>query len=109
MSGSVRRVRARRQRRFVLSFFAADDTLSIFEPPLKNSGYLGGRYLDRRQVLWPGSGKAICAADLHVGAVLPVCQRSFELTEADAHTLALLEANVQRARPREDAGADAAS
>ena len=33
-----------RGRRFVLSYFLSDDTLAIFEPPLKNSGFLGGRY-----------------------------------------------------------------
>lgn len=98
----------RRDRRFVLCFFAADDTLSIFEPPLKNSGFLGGRYFDRRQVLWPGSTNAICSADLHIGAVLPVCQRSFELTDADERTLAHLEARF-KAYPHADAGAALAS
>ena len=39
-----------RDRRFVLSYFMADDTLSIFEPPLRNSGIIGGKYLERSKV-----------------------------------------------------------
>jgi Ca2+-binding EF-hand superfamily protein len=35
------------QREFILTFFLEDDTISIYEPPMKNSGYLGGKFLDR--------------------------------------------------------------
>ena len=34
----------------MLSYFMADDTLSIFEPPLRNSGIIGGKYLERSKV-----------------------------------------------------------
>lgn len=39
-----------RERRFVLSYFLADDTLSIFEPPQRNTGITGGKYLERSKV-----------------------------------------------------------
>ena len=39
-----------RKRSFVLSCFLSDDTLAIFEPITKNSGIVGGKYLERRQV-----------------------------------------------------------
>jgi hypothetical protein len=35
---------------FVLSYFLMDDTLSIFEPPLRNSGIVGGKFLERSKV-----------------------------------------------------------
>lgn len=41
---------SRRERRFVLSFFAADETVSVFEPPVRNSGITGGKYLERAKV-----------------------------------------------------------
>ena len=41
---------------FVLSFFLGDDTLSIFEPPRRNSGIIGGKFLERMRVIKPGSG-----------------------------------------------------
>ena len=34
----------------MLSCFLSDDTLAIFEPVMKNSGIVGGKYLERRQV-----------------------------------------------------------
>lgn len=34
----------------MLSYFCGDDTLSIFEPPQRNTGMTGGRYLDRARV-----------------------------------------------------------
>lgn len=39
-----------RERSFVLSYFCGDDTLSIFEPPQRNTGMTGGRYLERARV-----------------------------------------------------------
>ena len=36
---------------FVLSCFLADDSLAVFEPVVKNSGIIGGKYLERRQVI----------------------------------------------------------
>ena len=38
-------------RLFVLSYFMGDDTLSIFEPPLRNSGLPGGKFLERMKVI----------------------------------------------------------
>lgn len=115
----------------MLSFFMADDTLAIFEPPLKNSGVVGGKYLERRQVTNPSSTRWIitndsgldalispqeasqCRAfeqlkdmphypcrlitdlDLHVGAIIPILQRNFELLDADEFTLQYMENNRQ--------------
>ena len=35
-------------RTFVVSFFLEDNSLAVFEPPVMNSGYPGGKYLERR-------------------------------------------------------------
>ncbi len=34
-------------RRFILSFFLSDDSISIFEPAQKNSGIVEGKFLER--------------------------------------------------------------
>lgn len=34
----------------MLSYFCGDDTLSIFEPPQRNSGISGGKFLERMKV-----------------------------------------------------------
>ena len=44
-----------RERRFIVSYFLADDTVSIFEPPVRNSGILGGKFLERSILYKPGS------------------------------------------------------
>ena len=50
-------------RRFVVSFYVLDDTISIFEPKVPNAGIRGGTYLERTKV-WKG-GRAV---------ILCVCQ-----------------------------------
>ena len=41
-------------RRFIVSFYLSDDTIAVFEPPQRNSGVLGGKYLERGRVKLPG-------------------------------------------------------
>lgn len=37
-------------RRFVLSYFMMDDSIQIFEQPVRNSGIAGGKFLERQKV-----------------------------------------------------------
>lgn len=37
------------ERRFVISAYLGDDTIAVFEPPLRNSGIIGGKFLERRR------------------------------------------------------------
>ncbi|KAF1324572.1 Ef-hand domain-containing family member c2, partial [Globisporangium splendens] len=71
-------------RKFTLTYFLEDDTLSVFEPRVKNSGVTGGRFLDRgrlRKCLDAANGgtmsrenqkerSAYCASDFYVGAIV---------------------------------------
>jgi DUF1126 PH-like domain len=41
-------------RRFVLSYFLMDDSMLLFEPPVRNSGIVGGKFLERQRVYKPG-------------------------------------------------------
>ena len=34
-------------REFILSYYLANDTIGIFEPPSRNSGVVGGKFLER--------------------------------------------------------------
>ena len=59
--GRVLRFRARMvtdkpedvDRQFVISYYMEDDTLSVFEPPQRNSGIIGGKFLERRRYKLP--------------------------------------------------------
>jgi len=78
-------------RKFILSYFLANDTLSIFEPPSRNSGVVGGKFLERMEILKPASAEKYDATDLFVGATLTVHTRSFQLMEADGYTYNFME------------------
>ena len=41
----------------ILSYFGANDTIMIFEPPRNNSGVVGGKYLERSIVSKPKSAE----------------------------------------------------
>lgn len=84
---------ADKDRRFVLSYFVADDTISVFEPPVRNSGIIGGKFLERQKVYQPGSRVAYGEADLYVGNSLDIFNRNFELLDADEFTFQYMENN----------------
>lgn len=42
-------------RRFVLSYFLSNDMISVFEIPTRNSGIIGGKFLEKTRVPKPGS------------------------------------------------------
>ncbi|CAH8432209.1 unnamed protein product [Schistosoma margrebowiei] len=87
-----------RDRQFVISCYLSDDTISIFEPQQKNSGFQGGLFLERSKIKKPDSklfdNKPIeyyKPTDLYVGAKLDFNTFLFELTEADDYTLDYME------------------
>jgi hypothetical protein len=55
--------------RFIVSYFLGDDTLSVYEPPQRNSGLPGGNFAERGRVRRPGGGALDCyrPGDVRVG------------------------------------------
>mmetsp|Transcript_2910 Transcript_2910/g.11091 ORF Transcript_2910/g.11091 Transcript_2910/m.11091 type:complete len:739 (-) Transcript_2910:132-2348(-) len=82
-----------RERRFLICFHLADDTLSIFEPPQRNSGIVGGKFLQRCRCKNNDTGKWFEAADFHVGATVRVNNYVFKLLETDDRTLSYMESD----------------
>jgi hypothetical protein len=85
-------------RRFVISFRMADDMISIYEPPLRNAGILGGKFLERTRALKPGSSLSdpngpiyYESNDLFVGCTLEIYRHRFVLVEADEYVFAYME------------------
>lgn len=81
------------QRRFVLSYFMMDDTMQLFEPPVRNSGIAGGKFLERAKVYKPSSEDIYTYMDLYVGSSVIIHNRTFELDQADEYTLTYMENN----------------
>jgi len=84
---------ADKDRRFILSYFVADDTISVFEPPVRNSGIIGGKFLERQKVYQPKSRVSYGESDLYVGNTLDIFNRDFELLDADEFTFQYMENN----------------
>ncbi|XP_020497125.2 EF-hand domain-containing protein 1 [Labrus bergylta] len=82
-------------RRFVLSYFLADDMISIFEKPTRNSGIIGGKFLEKTRIPKPGSTaenpEFYSPADFAIGATVEVFSHRFVLTDADYFVLKYLE------------------
>ncbi|GIL63796.1 hypothetical protein Vafri_17794 [Volvox africanus] len=84
------------ERRFVLSFYLGDGTLSVFEPRQVNSGMEQGTFLERTRVPNPATGQPYGDTDMQVGTVLEVFGRGFQLQDADNFTLEYMEGQSYR-------------
>jgi len=93
MARFVNSAKVDRDRRFIVTYYLNNDTLSIFEKFERNSGFIGGKFLERARVKNPNSGEFYKATDLHVGAVLSINQYVFELMECDEYTKKFVENN----------------
>lgn len=40
-------------RYFIISYFLCDDTILVYEPPQRNSGIIGGKFLERNRIKLP--------------------------------------------------------
>ena len=80
-------------RLFVLSYFMNNDTVSVFEPPLRNSGMVGGKFLERGIKYKPGTEEQYTYKDLYVGAEVVINSFNFMLSNADEYTFSYMENN----------------
>lgn len=78
-------------RKFVIQFFCSDNTISVREPPQRNSGVIGGNYLVQMQHKNPETGKTYEQQDFYVGARVVLSRRTFIITDVDEHTLKHME------------------
>eukprot|EP00756_Hemistasia_phaeocysticola_P013028 Hpha_TRINITY_DN15245_c1_g2::TRINITY_DN15245_c1_g2_i1::g.68489::m.68489 len=85
-------------RRFVLTFFMSDDTLTINEASIRNSGFLAGRFLKRQRVKKfkaEGSASWLSGNDFVPGAVVNISGHVFEVIEMDKRTETLKDTSLQ--------------
>jgi Ca2+-binding EF-hand superfamily protein len=80
-----------RERLFIVSYYLADDTIIVYEPPARNSGVMGGKWMERCRVKIPGSNDFYTARDLCVGSTIEFRKHRFTLIEADEYTLNFME------------------
>lgn len=82
-------------RRFIISYRLADDMMTIYEPPVRNSGIIGGKFLERTRVAKPSSPPDqpvfYGPQDFHIGAVIEIFRHRFVITNADEYVLKYME------------------
>jgi hypothetical protein len=87
-------------RRFVLTYFMADGTLSIFEPAQRNSGIVGGKFLNKQRVKKTGpdgrqTNQDLTAADIYVGADIVINNHRFKVLGTDERSMELMESEPE--------------
>jgi hypothetical protein len=87
-------------RRFIISYFLSDDSILVHEPPVKNSGINGGKFLERMKIKKPDHPpystqlpEYYSYKDLFVGAVLILNNFQFKLYDADEYCYKYMEKN----------------
>jgi len=76
---------------FIVSYYLADDTISVYEPPARNSGFMGGKFMERCRSKNPEDGEYYSSKSMGVGKVLSFREHNFVLIEADEYTLNFME------------------
>ena len=75
------------ERRFIISFYLANDTISIFEPAQKNSGIIEGPFLQRTKYKnVDHNNEFITPTDLPVGGDIKINGYNFHILDCDDFT-----------------------
>jgi len=80
-------------RSFILTYYMADDTIQVFEPPQRNSGIVAGKWLQRTKLVNPETGRPFQASDFEVGKTVTINCSKFTLDEATEFAMSLMESN----------------
>jgi len=69
-------------RRFIISYRLSDDMITVYEKAQRNSGIIGGKFLERTRDT---------PADFRIGAVIEIFKHRFRITDVDEYVLKYLE------------------
>jgi len=81
-------------RKFIISFYCGDDTIQIYEICDKNSGRIGGRFMERKKQTNPVTGRYYQEKDFVLGEVVYLVGFKFMLAKADEYTERYMEDNM---------------
>ncbi|XP_044729209.1 EF-hand domain-containing protein 1-like [Chrysoperla carnea] len=87
-------------REFIIFYFLADSEIKIMEPPIRNSGIRGGKFLTKSLVEKPNSDpenpEYYTPADFYIGAIITVNKFIFKITGADVYVFKYMVANKEK-------------
>lgn len=77
-------------RQFVIAFYLADDTVSVYEPPVKNSGVVSGKFLERGRYKREGGAGYFRPEDFQIGNRVRLSSHTFEVKGMDDYSFKYL-------------------
>jgi hypothetical protein len=83
-------------RRYLISFFLADDTLQVYEMPNKNSGIWEGKFLERKKYKnIENDNKLFTISDFELNKSIRINTYSFHILDADDYTKKWMQDNLK--------------
>ena len=83
------------ERKFILSYYLKDESIMIFEIADKNSGRQSCKFLERKRMKNPHTGKFYKENDLGVGTTVYLNKYTFKLLDCDEYTKKYMEDNAE--------------
>lgn len=90
-------------RLFTISYHLADDTISVFEVPCRNFGFVAGEFFGKSKFYLPGQGKYISdrpvayrSQDFYLGATVILRDFCFHIITADQFALKFMEEHKEQ-------------
>lgn len=80
-------------RRFIISFYCGDDTIQVYEVADKNSGRIGGKFMERKKHKSPVTTYYYSEKDFLIGKTVYLGGFKFQLLSADEYTEKYMEDN----------------
>lgn len=80
-------------RKFIVSFYCGDDTIQVYEVCDRNSGRLGGKFLERKKHTNPVTKGYYQERDFKIGKTVHLGGHRFQLNDADEYTHKYMEDN----------------
>ncbi|KAJ3027177.1 UNVERIFIED_CONTAM: EF-hand domain-containing member C2 [Siphonaria sp. JEL0065] len=87
-------------RRFVISMYPVDGTVSVFEPHQRNSGIVGGKFLEKARIKRPDGETYYEAGDFYLGAEVKFHQHPFILAGADDYAVKYMNEHPEIWKPQ---------
>lgn len=82
-------------RKFMITFYCGNDTVQIYEICDKNSGRIGGRFMERQKQINPTTNNYYTEKDFMIGNIVFLAGFKFRIVKADEYTEKYMEDNSE--------------
>lgn len=83
------------ERTFIITYYMATDTVQVFENFQRNSGFIGGKFLERSKQVNVLTGKYFHPRDFQIGGECVINDYEFRITDMDLYTKKFLANNPE--------------